>query len=446
VDVPEPTGRTESVQEVSTDRHEPALRASRRLSRGTQLAIVGFAALLLGGVLVGQAVWHAVQPQAAPEAAPEAASAQPAAADVFRPTPQQWAGFRIQPAEEKPFRPGEDTDGKIAIDDDLVTPVFSPYSGRVVKLFASAGDTVRQGDPLFSVQATEFVQAQNDLVAAVATLRTARAQAALAETNEKRQHNLYLSQGAALKDWQQSQVDLASAQGNLSSAQIAVSAVRNRLRILGRSDAEIAAIESAPDLLKLDPVAVVPAPIGGTVTQRQVGLGQTIVSAASGAANPLFQIGDLSKVWLVANVREEDAPLIHRGDSVEVHVLAFPNRVFNARVTRVAPMIDPTTHRLSVRAELDNPDGALKPEMFASFRIITGPAATTPAVPVGALVYEGSDVHVWVANQAAKTIVSRDVHLGAVQDGMAQVLDGLRPGEQVVTAGSLFIDRAVTGD
>jgi cobalt-zinc-cadmium efflux system membrane fusion protein len=442
VDAPEPTGRKDSAQEASADRQEPALPAGRRLSRTQQFAVLFVVALLLAGLLAGQAVWHAIGPQAAHEATP----AQSEADTVFRPTPQQWAGFRIQPAEDKPFRPAQDTDGKIAIDDDRVTPVFSPYSGRVVKLFASAGDTVRQGDPLCAVEATEFVQAQNDLIAAVATLRTARAQAALAETNEKRQHNLYLSQGAALKDWQQAQVDLASAQGNLSSAQIAVSAVRNRLRILGRSDAEITAIETAPDLMRLDPVAVVPAPIGGTVIQRQVGLGQTIVSAAAGATTSLFQIGDLSKVWLVANVREEDAPLIHRGDSVEVHVLAFPDRVFTARVTHVAPTIDANTHRLSVRAELDNPDGALKPEMFASFRIITGPATTSLAIPIGALVYEGSDVHVWVANPADKTIASRDIRLGAVRDGMAQVLDGLKPGDQVVTAGSLFIDRAVTGD
>jgi cobalt-zinc-cadmium efflux system membrane fusion protein len=441
VDVPEPTGRKDAGQEAATDEHAQ-LPAGRGLSRGRQIAVLAVVVLLLVGLLAGQQLWQAIQPQAAHEAAP----AQPAADNLFRPTPQQWAGFRIQPAESRAFRPTQDTDGKIATDDYLMTPVFSPYSGRVVKLFASAGDTVREGDPLFAVQATEFVQAQNDLVSAVATLRTTRAQAALAETNEKRQHELFLAHGAAQKDWQQAQVDLASAQGNLSSAQIAVAAVRNRLRILGRSDAEITALENAPDVLKLDPVATVPAPIGGTVIQRQVGLGQTIVSAAAGATTPLFQIGDLSKVWLVANVREEDAPLIHAGDSVEVHVLAFPNRVFTARVAHVAPTIDPNTHRLLVRAELDNSDGALKPEMFASFRIITGPPTTSLAIPIGALVYEGSDVHVWVANQADKTIAEREIRLGAIRDGTAQVLDGLKPGEQVVTVGSLFLDRAVTGD
>ena len=442
MDAPEPTGRNDSGQEVSTGGHEAALRVGRHLPRWQQFVLLGAAVLLLVGLLAGQALWQAVRPQATREAAPS----QSASNTTFRPTPQQWAGFHIQPAVEQPFRPAEDTDGKIAIDDDLVTPVFSPYSGHVTNLFASAGDTVRQGDPLFAVDASELVQGQNDLIAAVAGLRTARAQFALAETNEKRQHELYLSHGAALKDWQQAQVDLATAQGNLSSAQIALSAVRNRLRILGRSDTEITEIENASDLLKLDPVATVRAPIGGTVIQRQVGLGQTIVSAAAGATNAVFQIGDLSKVWLVANVREENAPLIHKGDVVEVHVLAFPSRTFTARVTHVAPTIDPNTHRLAVRAELDNPDGMLKPEMFASFRIITGPAATSLAIPIGSLVYEGSDVHVWVANPADKTIEEREIRLGAIQDGMAQVVAGLKPGEQVVTAGSLFIDRAVTGD
>lgn len=442
VDVPEPIGRENPTRELLDDRQSQVPLPGRHLSRRSQLAVLGIAALVLVAALAGQQVWQMIWEQSAEQAV----SSRREADNLFHPTQQQWAGLHVQPVHEQSFQPGEDTDGKIAIDDDTVTPVFSPFSGRVVKALVSAGDTVHQGDPLLAVEATEFVQAQNDLVAAAATLRTAHAQASLAETNEKRQHDLYVAQGAALKDWQQARVDLASAQGNLGSAQIAVAAVRNRLQILGRSDAEIASMENASDLLRFDPVAVVPAPIDGTVIQRQVGLGQTIVSAAAGATSPLFQIGDLSKVWLVANLREQDAPLVHNGDSVEVHVLAFPNRVFKARVTRVAPTIDTTTHRLSVRAELDNSNGALKPEMFASFRVITGPVTNSPAVPTRALVYEGSDVHVWVANQADKTIRQRRIQTGAMEGGMTQVLNGLLPGELVVTSGALFIDRAEAGD
>ena len=98
-----------------------------------------------------------------------------------------------------------------------------------------------------------------------------------------------------------------------------------------------------------------------------------------------------------ANVREADAPLMRIGQAVEVHVLAFPGRVFQAKISWVAPSIDPNTHRLSVRADVENPDGALKPGMFANFSIITGEAQTAPAVPQSAIVYEGDTAHVWVA-------------------------------------------------
>ncbi len=188
------------------------------------------------------------------------------------------------------------------------------------------------------------------------------------------------------------------------------------------------------------------APIAGTVVQRQIGLGQNIVSASAGAANPVFMIGDLSKVWLVAYAREEDAPSLHKGDPVEVSVLAFPGRVFNARLAYVAPSIDPNTHRLLVRAEVENPHHELKPEMFARFRIITGEDAAAPGVPESAVVYEGDTAHVWLADPATKTLAIRPIKAGRDHDGMIEVASGLKAGDSVVTNGAVFIDRAVAGD
>jgi cobalt-zinc-cadmium efflux system membrane fusion protein len=352
----------------------------------------------------------------------------------------------VKPVQEEVFQDASETDGKIAIDDDLVTPVFSPYTGRVTKLIARAGDTVERGDPLFTIQATELAQAQNDLITAMASLKTAKAQLNLATTNEKRQHDLYAAQGAALKDWQQSQVDLATAQGGMNGASIALAAVRNRLRIFGKTDKDIDKIEATPDILSLEADTVVGAPISGTVVQRQIGLGQNIISASSGASNPVFLIGDLSKVWLIANAREEDASYLHKGDPVEVVVFAYPDRVFKAKLTYVAASVDPNTHRLPVRAEVENPKGELKPEMFASFRIITGEDAAAPAVPESAVVYEGDAAHVWVANDKDKTLEIRPIKAGRSRHGMIEALDGLKPGEQIVTSGSVFIDRAISGD
>ncbi|MBV9192326.1 MAG: efflux RND transporter periplasmic adaptor subunit, partial [Betaproteobacteria bacterium] len=306
-----------------------------RLSRRMQLIIIAIATIAVGAVAAGAATlkhfFGAGESRAAsgPTTAP--------APGTFRPTKEQWAGLKVWPVESYTFRAEQITDGNIAINDDTTTPVFSPYSGRVTRVIAKLGDTVQQGDPLMAVEASEVVQSQNDLVAALATLNTARAQLKLAEANEKRQHDLYLAKSGALKDWLQSQADLASAQNALRSAETARSAARNKLRILGKSPSEISAVENAPNSQQMNPEAIVRAPIGGTVVQRQVGLGQYIASAASGATtNPVYSIGDLSTVWLIANVRETDARLVQIGQAVNVRVLAYPGRVFNAHITWIA--------------------------------------------------------------------------------------------------------------
>ncbi len=411
-------------------------KPARRLPRRLQLGVIG---LGVGLIVVYLLVTTLFTKPAPPPSAPTASS------DSFKPTDQQWAGFKFAEVKVAAFSASEVTDGKIAIDDDLTTPVFSPYTGRVTKLFGKVGGQVKAGDPLVAIQAAEFVQASNDLIAAIAQDRTTRAQLTLATTTEKRQHELYLAQGGSLKDWQQSQSDLENARGSYNSAEVALGAVRNRLRILGKSDREEAAMETATDPTRFSPETIVTAPIAGTITQRAVGLGQNIVSQGSGGSNPLFTIGDTSRVWLLANAREVDAPEIHIGDDVEVRALAFPDRVFRAKITYVAASIDATTHRLPIHAEIANTDGLLKPEMFATFRIITGESSLSPAIPEAAIVYDPDGAHVWLAG-ADKTLRVRKVTLGRNDGGMVEIVQGLQAGDTVVTAGSVFIDRAAEAD
>jgi cobalt-zinc-cadmium efflux system membrane fusion protein len=190
--------------------------------------------------------------------APEAA---PAPNGAFRPTKSQLDSLKITPVAAISFRGEQVTDGTIAGNDDATTQVFSPFSGRVTRLIAKLGDKVEKGAPLMALDASEFVQGQNDLIAAAGALSAAQAQARVAEAAEKRQHELYLAKGGAMKDWLQSQADLATAQSNAHSAEIALAAARNRLRIMGKSDEEIAALESAPSSQKMNPEALVRAPI-----------------------------------------------------------------------------------------------------------------------------------------------------------------------------------------
>jgi len=362
--------------------------------------------------------------------APAAPAAEPPPPGTFRPTKEQLATLGIAPAQAMSFRGEQITDGNIAYNDDTTTPVFSPFSGQVTRIIANLGETVKKGDPLLVVAASEFAQARSSLI-------TARAQVTLATANEKRLHALYDAKAAARKDWQQSQADLVTAQSNLQ-------AVQNQLRILGKSDSEITALENSATAAMPNPDAVVRAPVAGTITQRQVGLGQNIQSVSAGAANPLFTIGNLSRVWLVANVREADAPLMRIGQRVEVHVLAFPDRIFKAKISWVAPAVDPNTHRLPVRAEINNPDGALKPMMFANFSIVTGEEVTSVGVPQSAVVYEGSNAHVFVENGDG-TLAIRPIQIGRISGDMLEVASGLKAGEKIVTHGTLFIDRAAEG-
>jgi cobalt-zinc-cadmium efflux system membrane fusion protein len=237
---------------------------------------------------------------------------------AFRPSETQWASLKLASVRQVSFRDERATDGKIAINEDTTTPVFSPYSGRVTRLIARPGDVVERGAPLFAIDASEFVQGQNDLVHRRRRRRQGEVELALAQTSEKRQRELLAIRGGALKDLEQAQSDLIGAQGDLRSAEIALAASRNRLRILGRSDEEIGRLEKVD---RIGAESIVAAPINGTVIQRKIGLGQYITV---GATDPIFTVGDLSTVWLIANVRESDAPKMKVGAAVEVAVLAYP--------------------------------------------------------------------------------------------------------------------------
>jgi cobalt-zinc-cadmium efflux system membrane fusion protein len=361
---------------------------------------------------------------------------------TFRPTAEQWADLKLARVHAEQFAGLVVTDGALAPNDSTTTAVYSPYSGRVTRLIASLGDHVEKSQPLMTVDSTEAVQARNDLVTALDSLTAARAQDKVATENESRQHQLYLGQSAALKDWQQSESDLASANAALRTAQTALTAQENRMRILGIGDDVIGKLEKTRGEDGISAEGVVKAPIAGTVIQRQVGLGQYI---QSGAASPIYSIGDLSTLWVLGNVREADAPQMQIGEEADIRVIALPNRVFIARLTWIAPSIDPMTHRLAVRAELKNPDGVLKPLMFATVEIHASSDRTSPAVPQSAVIYEGDQAHVWVAH-ADHNLGIRYIRVGRVRDNDIEVLSGLANGETVVTSGALFIDRASRPD
>ena len=392
------------------------------LPRNAQLRILALGAGAVAGVLILVPVLR------------DTLSAKPAPAlpkmvqGGFRPDSAQWANITLGTVTSRKFPGLVSVEAQVATNDDTTTQVFSPFTGQIVNIAVRAGDHVAKGAVLMTVAASEAMQSESDLIAAQITARNA-------DANETRQHALYNDGSVALKDWQQAQADQATATGALIAA-------RGKLHAMGFSDTQIRAMENARKDHAFAPPAELTAPIAGTVTQRLVGPGQFVQAAST---NPIFAIGNLDRMWLVGNVREEDAVQMRIGQAVDVTVPALPGRTFPARLSWVGPGIDTTTHRLAVRAEIANPGGLLKPAMFATMMIHTGGDRVSSAIPEMAAIREGDQSHVWLSAGGA-SLVMRRIQPGRLQNGYMEVLSGLKPGDRIALAGSLFLDSAANSD
>jgi len=389
---------------------------SPRRRRGDQSALLRAAALLVA-CCIGAGT----------------ASAQPQKDDTVHVTTDQLHQLDVVKVELRPFRLEKFAVGQIAYNEDLSTAVLAPFAGRVTRLIARLGERVAQGAPLLEVDSSEVVQPQNDLLAAVAATNKARAKLSLATLNEARNKGLYEGKAGALKDWQQSQAELDAAQNDLRAAETAVDAARNRLRILGLTPQEIADLEAKGQIKRSVPII---SPIEGTVVARKVGPGQYV---RNDPPDQLYVVADLSTMWLKAFVPEIDIPFIRVGQDIEVRVTALPGRTFAARVTHIGALFEATTRRIEVRSEVANPEGALKAEMFASFKITTADSVTALAVPIDAVIREADVATVWVQREPL-LFERRPVRIGIEQDGQVQIREGLAAGESAVARGAIYLD------
>lgn len=364
---------------------------------------------------------------------PAAAEGPMKGADFLRVVADQMHQLQIVKVEAHAFQTQRAAIGQIGYNEDASTVVLSPFSGRVTRLIAKPGDQVKRGDPLLEIDSPEQLVPQNDFIAAQAAKRKAAAQYNLAKIVEKRVRDLHEGKAAPSKDLQAAEAQLASAENDLRSADTTLEAARARLRILGRADPEIAKLEQDGMLSRVTTIA---APIDGTVVSRKVGPGQH-VKADSGDA--LYTIADLSTMWLKAQIFEQDIAQVRIGQEIEARVSAVPNRIFKARINAINSASDLTTRRVIVRAEIENPDGLLKSDMFAMFRISIDEAAAAPAVPTDAVIREGDVATVWVETEPM-LFKRRVVDIGMQQDGLTQIRKGLEFGELVVARGAIFVD------
>jgi len=340
---------------------------------------------------------------------------------------KQAGTLKIGPVGSRDFAIFKTAVGTIDFNENILVQVFSQYPGKILKAFYNLGDEVKQGDILFTIDSPDLLQAESNLLASAGVLE-------LQKRTLARVTGLLKAGGSAQKDVDQSTSDEQTAEGNFKAA-------TNAVRIFGKTDAEIDQILVAR---KVDSTLLVPSPISGRIVSRSAAPG--FLTQPGNPPAP-FQVADLSTMWMLANVIETDAPAYKVGQDVEVRVPAYPDTVFKGHVTTVGSIIDPNTRRQLVRSEIEDPKRLLRSGMYASFVIRVGDPVPSLAVPAEGVVREGDGtMTVWVTSDSRR-FTKRTVKTGLQQDGWTQILEGLQPGETVVTDGAVFLsNKLLLGD
>ncbi len=332
---------------------------------------------------------------------------------------KQTGSLKIGPVAAREFALLKTAVGTIDFNENLLVQVFSQYQGKILKAFYNIGDEVQAGNVLFTIDSPDLLAAESALLASAGVLE-------LQKRTLARVTGLLKVGGSAQKDVDQSTSDEQTAEGNFKAAKDAV-------RIFGKTDAEV---EQIVVDRRLDSTLVVPSPISGRIVTRNAAPG--FLTQPGNPPAP-FSVADLSTMWMLANVIETDAPAYKLGQEVEVTVPAYPDKVFKGHVTALGAMIDPNTHRQLVRSEIDDPEHLLRSGMFASFVIRVGDPVRSLAVPAEGVVREGDGtMTVWVTKDSRR-FTKRTVKVGLQQDGWTQILQGLSPGDIVVTDGAVFL-------
>lgn len=296
------------------------------------------------------------------------------------------------------------TTGNVSPDISRTVPAVSLATGRVVEIDARLGDEVKKGQVLLRVQSADIASAYSDYQKAVADEVLARAQF-------ERAKDLY-NHGAI------SQNDLQVAQDTEDKAKVDVATSAEHLRVLG-----------SPDLDHPAPIVAIRAPISGVITDQQVTNAAGV--AGLGSPNP-FTISDLSRVWVLCDVYENDLPQVRVGQFADIRLNAYPGRVFKARIGNIGPILDPTIRAAKVRLEVENP-GIMHVGMFVTATFHGQKKELHTAIPQAAILHLHDRDWVFVP-AGDKKFERREVVGGEMlPNNMQEVLSGVKVGQQVVS-------------
>jgi membrane fusion protein, heavy metal efflux system len=331
---------------------------------------------------------------------------------------------KVELAGEREFPIEKTAVGSIDFNEELLTQLFTQYPGRINGLFAKVGDEVKKDQILFTIDSPDLLQASSTLISTAGVLQ-------LTTKNLARLKSLFDTRAI-------SQKDLEQAISDQQTAEAALRAARDAVRIFGKTDAQMDRMVTER---RVDPTLVVGSPIAGRITARNAAPGLFVQPGNPPAP---FTVADISTMWMLANVTEGDSPAFKVGQEVSVHVLAFPDRVFEGHITTIASAVDPNTRRLLVRSEIADPDHELRAGLFANYVIRTGRPMRSVAIPLDGVVREGDGTMTAWVTADRRSFTRRSVRVGLVRDGYNQILEGLQAGELVATEGAIFLSNALT--
>ncbi len=331
----------------------------------------------------------------------------------------QLNSIKIEPVGTYLFPVEKEAVGNISFAYDLSVDVFPVYQGTILKAFVELGVQVQKGQPLYTIKSPDLIQAESNLIGAAATYE-------LTSKELARARDLSGTKGVSERELEQATSDEQTAEGALKAA-------RDAVLVFGKTNAEIDQMIASR---KIDPALVVRSPISGQVTSFNAPPGLFVQPGNPPAP---YSVADVTIKWMMADVPESESAFLHVGQPVAVKVMAYPDRVFKGKVSKVYEAVDPNTHRVTIRSEITDPKNELRPGMLANFVIrVQGPVEAT-AMPANGVVREpdGSMV-AWVTTDRHR-FVQRIIKTGLRTDGQVQILEGLQRGELVVSDGAVFL-------
>ncbi len=337
-----------------------------------------------------------------------------AKAELFSLTSDQASHIQVVPVVQGSIARTLRLTGAVAYNAFKTTPVITQVGGPVSRILVAPGEQVVAGQPMLYVTSPDYSVLRSAFL-------KARDAYALADKQYVRAQDLYAHHAIALADLEQAESGRTQAQADLDSS-------TDAMRVLGITDPE--SIIGKPASAELPLLA----PMAGEVVERLCSPGQLLQAGGT----QCFTLSDMSSVWILANIYQNDIADVRVGDDVSIDNEAYPGEI-RGKIQYLAPALDPTTRTLQARIEANNPGERLKKDMYVTVDVSAGSIANALSVPDAAVLRDAQNNPYTYIQTGNNQFARRDVTIGQSQGGRTQVLTGLRAGDRIVADGSLFL-------